>query len=137
MTQKEQEEGFPQRLDLGQGEKPRNQGARANLPTDVGSYESDNLGNPLANMEKIYQTSDFERSLQELCAIDFVLMDLTLYLDTHPEDAQAIAQYNHLAMERNRLKEAYEARFGPLTARGGSYSPHPWMYSKTPWPWQV
>ena len=32
--------------------------------------------------------------LEELQALDFVLVELNLYLDTHPGDYQSIEQYN-------------------------------------------
>lgn len=105
--------------------------------------EHDNLHYPDLEHENIPQeapikpTSAFYHLLSELQAVDFVLTDLTLYLDTHPDDGDAIAQYNHLTMQRKRLKEEYEKRFGPLSGFGGSFSPYPWSYGKTPWPWQV
>jgi spore coat protein JB len=75
--------------------------------------------------------------LHQLQAIDFVLVDLTLYLDTHPHDYEAIQQFNELAQERKKLKKQYDTQFGPLQQYGNSYSHYPWDWSKTPWPWQV
>ncbi|MCS7463639.1 spore coat protein CotJB [Paenibacillus doosanensis] len=75
--------------------------------------------------------------LQELQAIDFVLVELTLYLDTHPLDGNALNQYNHCASERMRLAQQFEMEFGPLQSFGRSYSRYPWQWNDTPWPWQV
>ncbi|AST06951.1 spore coat protein CotJB [Anoxybacillus sp. LAT_35] len=75
--------------------------------------------------------------LHQLQAIDFALVDLTLYLDTHPNDYEAIRQFNELSLERRKLKKQYETQFGPLQQYGNSYSQYPWDWSKTPWPWQV
>ncbi|MCL6489696.1 MAG: spore coat protein CotJB, partial [Alicyclobacillus mali] len=41
--------------------------------------------------------------LQELQAIDFVLVDLTLYLDTHPDDEQALAQFKQFQKRKHNL----------------------------------
>ncbi|KEQ25540.1 spore coat protein CotJB [Paenibacillus tyrfis] len=75
--------------------------------------------------------------LEELQAIDFVLVELTLYLDTHPEDAQALEQFNQCAQQRQLLAGRYESEFGPLLQFGHSYSGYPWQWVESPWPWQV
>ncbi|MCR8634617.1 spore coat protein CotJB [Paenibacillus radicis (ex Xue et al. 2023)] len=75
--------------------------------------------------------------LQELQAVDFVLVELTLYLDTHPTDVQALKQYNQCAHTRMKLAHEFESAFGPLQSYGRSYSRHPWQWVETPWPWQV
>lgn len=75
--------------------------------------------------------------LEELQAIDFVIVDLNLYLDTHPNDEQAIQQYNQCVKESKRIKKEFEKQFGPLTSFGYSYSRHPWEWIEAPWPWQV
>src|SRR5699024_6461903 len=38
---------------------------------------------------------DYYELLEEIQAVDFVLVELTLYLDTHPHDFDAIEQFNH------------------------------------------
>ncbi|BCJ88467.1 spore coat protein CotJB [Effusibacillus dendaii] len=75
--------------------------------------------------------------LQELQAIDFVLVELNLYLDTHPEDVNAIQQYNQCVQERWKIAQEFEACYGPLQHFGHSYSSAPWQWDNTPWPWQV
>ncbi|CCQ92388.1 Protein CotJB (modular protein) [[Clostridium] ultunense Esp] len=92
---------------------------------------------PVSDIGKGEPKGDDDHLLHELQAIDFVLMDLTLYLDTHPADGAAISQYNALTLQRKKIKEDVEARFGPLSGAGHSFSGYPWSYSQTPWPWQV
>ncbi|WP_018131725.1 spore coat protein CotJB [Effusibacillus pohliae] len=75
--------------------------------------------------------------LEQLQAIDFVLVELNLYLDTHPNDAQAIRQYNQHVQERWKLAQEFECHYGPLTHFGHSYSDAPWQWSEGPWPWEV
>ena len=75
--------------------------------------------------------------LHELQAIDFVLVELTLYLDTHPFDNQAIQQYNQCTQKRMQLAQCFEVEFGPLQSYGRAYTRHPWQWVETPWPWQV
>ncbi|WP_102263437.1 spore coat protein CotJB [Mesobacillus jeotgali] len=80
---------------------------------------------------------EFYAAMEELQAVDFVLVDLTLYLDTHPEDYEAINQFNHFAKERRRLKKVVESMYGPLQQYGNSYSGYPWNWDDAPWPWQI
>ncbi|MFF2448761.1 spore coat protein CotJB [Neobacillus sp. NPDC058068] len=75
--------------------------------------------------------------MEQLQTVDFVLVELTLYLDTHPDDMEAINQFNHYVKERKKIKKAFESQFGPLLQYGNSYSGYPWNWKDTPWPWQI
>ncbi|OYD08900.1 spore coat protein CotJB [Paludifilum halophilum] len=82
--------------------------------------------------------ADYYRLLEELQAIDFVLVELNLYLDTHPGDPQATQQYNKYCRIRDQLKKQYEAHFGPLQHFGRScMDPRGQHWNEPPWPWQV
>lgn len=81
--------------------------------------------------------AEYYQLMEQLQAVDFVLVELTLYLDTHNDDQEAISQFNHYAMERKRIKKVFESQFGPLQQYGNSYSGYPWNWDDTPWPWQV
>ncbi|MCD8500702.1 MAG: spore coat protein CotJB [Bacillaceae bacterium] len=80
---------------------------------------------------------EFYPLMEELQAVDFVLLELTLYLDTHPGDQDAIQQFNQCAQVRQQLKYQLEQIYGPLQQYGNSYSGYPWNWSDSPWPWQV
>ncbi|CAM3975088.1 spore coat protein CotJB [Paenibacillus alkaliterrae] len=81
--------------------------------------------------------NEFYQLLHELQSVDFVLVELNLYLDTHPMDANAIQQYNHYAQLRQKIAQLYESKYGPLQNFGQSYSSTPWCWNDAPWPWQV
>ncbi len=68
---------------------------------------------------------------------DFALVELTLYLDTHPNDMQAVQQFNQLSQRRRQIAHEFEIKYGPLLQFGLSYSRFPWQWIDTPWPWQV
>lgn len=73
--------------------------------------------------------------LNQLRALDFVILELGLYLDTHPFDAEAFSLFqNYVALEKT-ARENYVAQFGPLeqkdAALDGTYT-----WAKGPWPWQ-
>jgi len=80
---------------------------------------------------------EYYQLLEQLQAVDFVLVELTLYLDTHPNDQDAINQFNHYAKERGKFKQLYESKYGPLLQYGNSFSGSPWDWDDGPWPWQV
>lgn len=73
--------------------------------------------------------------LTELQALDFVLLELGLYLDTHADDKEAFKlfqQYTSMVKEGRRI---YEEKYGPLTlsmASNGSF--YRWVHG--PWPWE-
>ncbi|HCW05672.1 MAG TPA: spore coat protein CotJB [Clostridium sp.] len=72
--------------------------------------------------------------LEQIMSIDFMIVDLNLYLNTHPMDKEAIAKHNSFTMQSKMLKESYERLYGPLTQ--GSASAYPWQWIKEPWPWE-
>ncbi|MGZ9584717.1 spore coat protein CotJB [Paenibacillus marinisediminis] len=87
--------------------------------------------------EHPFQTEEYRHMLLQLQEVDFVLVELNLYLDTHPDDAQAIHQYNHYVGERRKLVRMFEERYGSLSNFGQSYAGVPFTWATTPWPWQV
>ena len=67
--------------------------------------------------------------------VRFALVELQLYLDTHPEDLEARNDFNCYANTLRRLCDEYTESYGPLENFGNS--PHEagsWVYQK--WPWQ-
>ena len=80
---------------------------------------------------------DYYQALEELQAVDFALVELQLYLDTHPADEAALLQYKDISQKRRELAEPFEQKYGPLQHYGRSTAPDPTDWNKTPWPWQV
>lgn len=72
--------------------------------------------------------------LAELQALEFVVLELNLYLDTHKDDAEAFQLFKQFSAMEKAAKAAYESKFGPITketaAAGDSYQ---WLCD--PWPW--
>lgn len=79
----------------------------------------------------------YYKLLNQLQALDFVLVELNLYLDTHPHDQNAIQQYNHYVKQRWETAHRFESQYGPLMHFGHSFSRHPWQWDDSPWPWEV
>lgn len=67
--------------------------------------------------------------------VSFAMVDMMLYLDTHPKDVEAIKYFNHYMEQRRAAMRAYAESYGPLTpetARSTDY----WDWSATPLPWE-
>lgn len=90
-------------------------------------------------MNSAHQPGDkrYYELLEQLQAIDFVLVELNLYLDTHPTDSNALEQFNQQAEQRWAIAQEFESLYGPLLNFGHSYSGYPWQWNNVPWPWQV
>ncbi|MDB5054797.1 MAG: spore coat protein CotJB [Bacilli bacterium] len=80
---------------------------------------------------------NYYKQLYDLQAIDFVLVELNLYLDTHPNDPNALQQFNDHSKTRQQLAAQFEMNYGPLMQFGHSYSQNGWKWNSPPWPWQV
>jgi spore coat protein JB len=80
------------------------------------------------------ETNKFEL-LKQITALDFMIIDLHLYLNTHPADRDALAKYNSFIVQSNTLKQNYERLYGLITERA-SCSPYPWQWINEPWPWE-
>lgn len=78
-----------------------------------------------------------DKMLEEIQAVGFALLELNLYLDTHPNDQHALGEYNSLSQHYQMLRFEYEKKFGPLQPFGQAMSAYPWQWIDTPWPWQM
>ena len=65
----------------------------------------------------------------------FALVDLGLYLDTHPDDKDSIATYSSLRDTYNSLTMEYVHCFGPITFCQVT-SDNYWTWISEPWPWE-
>ncbi|TFB23140.1 spore coat protein CotJB [Filobacillus milosensis] len=86
-------------------------------------------------MEQLPQ--EYYQLLEEIQSVDFVIVELTLYLDTHPDDYNALQQYNQFAAYSKKLKDNFESLFGPLEQGSLIKNTDYWSWSSSPWPWQV
>ena len=76
-----------------------------------------------------------EMLLKQLQSLEFAMVDLGQYLDTHPGCRDALAYYKQLKDEHEAVKASYEKQFGPITAGGGGNLDY-WDWIATPWPWE-
>ncbi|HHW02044.1 MAG TPA: spore coat protein CotJB [Thermoanaerobacterales bacterium] len=79
--------------------------------------------------------TDMVEMIKEIQAVDFAVYELALFLDTHPDDRQALDDHNKLSRRSYQLKANYEEKYGPL--RLDSLSQYPYQYINEPWPWEI
>ena len=79
-----------------------------------------------------------EQLLNTINEVSFAVDDIKLYLDTHPEDEEALAFYRDKVMVRNEALRKYARLYGPLTidtANESSDCRREWVIQ--PWHWEV
>ena len=82
----------------------------------------------------IVNTRNVEGPLAEVMALCFVSHELQLYLDTHPEDAEAFDTLRRMLKLTAEAKRRYTARYGPLCPADLAESERfDWL--ENPWPW--
>ena len=67
----------------------------------------------------------------------FAMDDVILYLDTHPDDEDALAFFREKLKMRQEALETYSRNFGPLTidtANDNMSRSFEWV--QQPWPWE-
>ncbi len=77
-----------------------------------------------------------QSDLYKLQEIAFAAHDINLYLDTHPNDTDAIRLYNEYNKQEQMLNDDYERKYGPVDLSDSQgLSMTPWAWIESPWPW--
>ena len=73
--------------------------------------------------------------LSRIAICDFILTETALFLDTHPDCAEALAFYGkHLEMKK-KAEEEYTRKYGML--KHSDYKDqNTWQWVEGPWPWE-
>lgn len=74
-----------------------------------------------------------EKLLRKIMEYKFYVNDLTLYLDTHPNDKKALAMHNEYVRKLKDVTKEFEEKYGPLTIETVMES---WEWAQDLWPWQ-
>ena len=81
-------------------------------------------------------TLDQKRLLKDISIIDFVLVEMTEYLDIHPEESQAIDYFNNYVRLKNQLLKEFSAKYYPLTLTTADTYCKEWKWALAPLPWE-
>lgn len=90
------------------------------------------------SMQNVKMNMNQRQLLQWIDEVSFAVTELTLYLDTHPDDADAQAYFNHFNEERSKAMALYSANYAPLTLDSMTdFDPcDRFSWVSEPWPWE-
>ncbi len=74
-----------------------------------------------------------EEMIQNIRSLDFAVVELAEYLDTHADDEKALCLHREYATKLHELKEKYQKVYGPLTI---NFPCNKWRWLEEPWPWE-
>ena len=74
-----------------------------------------------------------EEMLNQIRSLDFAVVELAEYLDTHEDDQKALCLHKEYCTKLRDLKDKYQKVYGPLSI----YFPcNKWRWLEEPWPWE-
>ncbi len=79
--------------------------------------------------------SERQNLMREIAEYDFAIVELNLYLDTHPNDYMAKQRLSDCEHKSRKLRAEYEEKFGPIIFRDSPDTRMMWI--KSPWPWDI
>lgn len=93
-------------------------------------------GLDLPFMNKVNTSNPYAGTpLGELMALDFMIKELNLYLDTHPDDSDAFSLLQSVIKLSEEGREKYVRMYGPISLNDlKNCSKYVWL--KGPWPWE-
>ena len=74
-----------------------------------------------------------QEMIDQIKSLDFAIIELGLYLDTHPDDQRALCMHREYCKQTKDLKDKYQKMYGPLTI---FYPGNKWRWLEQPWPWE-
>lgn len=76
-----------------------------------------------------------KQMLEWVQMLDFVVVDMQLYLDTHPEEEEAFCYFKEAVEMCEKAKRKFEEHYGPLTATA-SANHRQYSWADMPLPWE-
>lgn len=76
-----------------------------------------------------------EMLMRKIATYDFTIVELNLYLDTHPKDAEAHRKLVEYENKSRELRAQYEEKYGPIIFSNSPDNRMKWI--KSPWPWDL
>lgn len=108
-------------------EENRNCGCNDNNDNYIMNNMQNDCGCP---MEHTIDCCAKEEMLNQIKCYNFAIIELGLYLNTHPDDDKALCLHRKYCKELKELKDKYQKVYGPLTI----YFPcNKWRWLEEPW----
>ena len=93
-------------------------------------------GLDLPFMNVVNKPEGMSTPLCELMALDFVVQELKLYLDTHPDDEEAFETLKTCIRLSMEGQKRYVEQYGPVSFDDVRFS-DTYTWVDAPWPWQI
>ena len=77
-----------------------------------------------------------ENMLRNIGIVDFVTVEMTQYLDTHPLDKDALDAFTQAMRMKNQMMHDYAVKFGPLSLSVADTCGKEWKWALQPMPWE-
>lgn len=74
-----------------------------------------------------------EEMIHNIKCLNFSVIELGLYLNTHHNDEKALCLHREYTKELKELKDQYQRIYGPLSIY---YPCRKWRWLEEPWPWE-
>lgn len=74
-------------------------------------------------------------ALNHVNALSLAALETALFLDTHPDNAEAMKSFRRYNAMSNQAKAEYSKKYGPLTLAYAGETQH-WEWVNQPWPWE-
>lgn len=83
-----------------------------------------------------------QKAMRKIQIASFSAIETALYLDTHPNDREALAALKKYCAERDAATAEYEAEYGPITfcacSASGEEGNRPYFkWALSPMPWET
>ena len=75
--------------------------------------------------------------LKRLSILDFMIIDLGMYLNSNPKDARALSIFATVSEDAEKLRNTYEQTYSPLIMRHQTSAGEDWKWVADPWPWEA
>lgn len=80
--------------------------------------------------------NDRKKLFRDIQIVSFAIDDIKLFLDTHPQNEEAMNYFRHYRDIMETMVAKYTEQYGPLTVND-SKAEESWEWVYTPWPWEL
>ena len=105
--------------------------SHSNNPNIVAYTTNNNNNMNSCECEEFNQTR--EEMIERIKGLNFAIIELGLYLDTHNNDEKALCLHRKYCKEYRELTDKYQKVYGPLTIH---FPCNKWRWIEEPWPWE-
>lgn len=78
--------------------------------------------------------TDREALKRKISMAQFAAFELHLFLNTHPDNQEALEKFRKYSEKTETLTKEFEANYGPLSS--SSAEGNRWEWINDPWPWE-